>query len=348
MRILVVGDLHARAVALGEFQELAEAVLGVVRERRPDRVVLAGDLLHEHAHVHTGPLNAVLDFLRPLREVAPVHALMGNHDLASNQCFLEPRHAFNAVKAWEGVTIVDEVRASDDGRFLYVPFVPPGRFVEALDGAVALGRLARPWQEAEAIFAHQDFVGARQGEIVLRLGEKWRPSWPLVVSGHVHEHQWLQKNLCYVGAPRAHTFGLRADHTVSLFTFGPEGRREDRIALGLPRKITLEISVAEAETFEPPARDLVRLVVKGPAASLLAFKGTPRYKALAASVAKLILQAVESREPGRRREAKSFMALLQEAVVQEPAAVRELFAELVPSRPGQPPSWRPERETGLA
>src|SRR4051812_43789268 len=108
MQVLVIGDLHARPARLDEFGALASALERVAASCRPEVIVLTGDLLHEHARVHTGALNGVLGLIDTLaKKTRATYLLVGNHDLPSNQTFLESHHAFNAVKAWSGVHVVD-------------------------------------------------------------------------------------------------------------------------------------------------------------------------------------------------------------------------------------------------
>ena len=61
--------------------------------------------------------------------------------------FLEPRHAFNACKGWPGVQVVDRVVLAEG--FAFVPYVPPGRFREAL------ATVGDGWKGARAIFAEE-------------------------------------------------------------------------------------------------------------------------------------------------------------------------------------------------
>ena len=288
MRVLVIGDPHARASALSEFDRLTAALAALAARTRPDLVVVTGDLLHEHAYVHTAALNAALELVRRLAAIPSrgVYVLMGNHDLASNQVFLEPRHAFNACKGWSGVHIVDRVVLAEG--FAFVPYVPPGRFREAL------ATVGEDWRAARAIFAHQEFRGARDGRHVSQAGDRWGKGLPLVVSGHYHTYQWLRQNLCYVGAPAAHDFGADEDeHGVSLLTFGADGGWEEtRLAVGLPRRRTVVLPVEDADGFALETHgDLVRLIVTGAPEALLAFRKGKAYRRLAAVATRVVLRS---------------------------------------------------------
>jgi hypothetical protein len=332
MRVLVIGDPHARAAALLEFQQLAAAVYQAAAAVRPELIVVTGDLLHEHARVHTGALNAVLDFIRELSGLAPrgVRVLIGNHDLPSNQTYLEPRHAFNAIKDWPRVRVADTVIHEPELGFVYAPFVPTGRFVEALTAT-----LGDAWRGARAVFAHQDFKGARHGGYVSVNGDYWDPRWPLVVSGHFHAHQWLKSNVCYVGAPAAHDYGDEAWHTVSLFDFNGSAtahrERETRLELGLPRRCTVELPLAAAAAYLPPAGQFTRLIVTDEPGALLAFRRSDAYNELRRQVDKLILRSsapAPRLHKGGAGDGGGFIGILRRLVAQEGEPVQALFAEL--------------------
>ncbi len=69
-----------------------------------------------------------------------------------------------------------------------VPYVPPGRFVEALNIIDN-----EWWKNVNCIFAHQEFYGCKMGAIESIEGDKWDHSFPLVISGHIHSEQRLKK-----------------------------------------------------------------------------------------------------------------------------------------------------------
>jgi hypothetical protein len=323
MRVLVIGDLHARPALLSEFSALAKALARQAEASRPDVIVLTGDLLHEHARVHTGALNAVLDLIRELAaRAADLYVLIGNHDLPSNQCFLEAQHAFNALKAWPRVHVADQVVHDAARSLVFVPYVPAGRFVEALSNS------GYAWREGRAIFAHQDFRGARQGTFVSAHGDAWHPDWPLVISGHFHGHQWPRPNVCYVGSPVAHDFGDEASHTISLFTWEDPEWREERLDLGLPARRTVTLPLADALAFAPPPATLIRLIVTGTAAELAAFRASREHSSLAARVTKLVLRSMTSAALDASAPRVTYAERLAALVQGEAPPVQRLFAAL--------------------
>lgn len=85
--------------------------------------------------------------------------------------------------------------ASKVRRVAFCPYVPPGRFAEAL------GLLPCSLDSINLIFAHQEFRNAKLGAFLSETGDEWPVTNPYVVSGHIHQYDLLQPNLLYVGTP---------------------------------------------------------------------------------------------------------------------------------------------------
>ena len=76
------------------------------------------------------PLNKAYHFVKTMSRIAKTIVIVGNHDLINNQQFLTQNHWMNAMKQWENVTVCDDVFIENN--FLYAPYVPNGRFMEAI------------------------------------------------------------------------------------------------------------------------------------------------------------------------------------------------------------------------
>ncbi len=135
LSLLVIGDPHFKLTNTGQISAMTEAIIKLVRERRPQAVICLGDVLDRHAHIHVDPLCMAIDFFRQLKKYVPVYILIGNHDRRNNRDFLSDRHPFTAMKEWTGVYIVDHILEQNINghQLVFVPYVPKGRFVEALD-----------------------------------------------------------------------------------------------------------------------------------------------------------------------------------------------------------------------
>jgi hypothetical protein len=172
------------------------------------------------------------------------------------------------MKYWNSdrIHIVDTTLVTTIGNqtFAFVPYVPPGRFVEALN-------TAEGWESASAIFAHQEFQGCKMGAIISVEGDEWPLNHPYVVSGHIHDYQEPQPNILYTGTPIQHAFGDRHDKTISWFVFNtPTDREHTRIDLGLRRKQVINITCAEVPTYVPPEHFDLKIVIKGTAGEIKA------------------------------------------------------------------------------
>ena len=270
---LVIGDPHFKVKNVRETGPMVEAIVRVATERRPDFIVVLGDVLDRHEVIHVSPLNRAINFLSQLMAIAPTYVIIGNHDLKNNRQFLSEEHPFPSLKLWnpERMIIADTtVLAPIKGHlFSFVPYVPPGRFVEALDKQEG-------WMNSTAIFAHQEFKGCKMGAIISEEGDDWPRTSPYVVSGHIHDFQEPQPNILYTGTPIQHAFGDRHDKSISFFTFHAPGHRDhERIDLGLPRKQVVNILCAEVSTYVPQDNCELKIVIKGTSGELKAIVKHP-------------------------------------------------------------------------
>ncbi|CAH6420361.1 DNA repair exonuclease [uncultured virus] len=270
---LVVGDPHFKVANVRETDAMVEAIIRVANQRRPDIIVVLGDILDRHETIHVSPLTRAVKFLGRLMEIAPTYVLIGNHDLKNNRQFLSDEHPFVALKYWnkDRMIIVDTTTTVTikGQKLVFVPYVPPGRFVEALDYNPG-------WQDAICIFGHQEFRGAQMGAIISTEGDEWPLTYPYVVTGHIHDYQELQVNILYTGTPIQHAFGDRHDKTISYFEFQSSTERlHDRIDLELPRKQIARITCAEVSTYVPQANCELKIIIRGTSGEIKAIMKHP-------------------------------------------------------------------------
>lgn len=277
---LVIGDPHFKVANIRETDKMVETIVKIAKEKQPDIIVVLGDVLDRHETIHVSPLTRAIKFLSLLMNIAPTFVLIGNHDLKNNRQFLSDEHPFNSLKYWDEswhenliqpdgntdtsipmkrMTIVDTtiLVTIKDQIFVFVPYVPPGRFEEALNKCPG-------WEKATCIFGHQEFNGAQMGAIISTEGDKWPLKYPYVVTGHIHDYQELQVNILYTGTPIQHAFGDRHDKTISYFTFySPINRDHQRIDLALPRKHIVRITCAEVSTYIPQPNCELKIIIRG-------------------------------------------------------------------------------------
>jgi predicted MPP superfamily phosphohydrolase len=140
-KVLFVGDPHFKIKNVEYIPLFTSKVVAVAESADLDFVVVAGDLLDNHDKLDVEPFNLALNFINLLSQKNKVFVLVGNHDYKNNQQFLSNHHWMNALKKWNNVTIVDDVvehEVKKQCKFLFVPYVPPGRFIEAIETKIML------------------------------------------------------------------------------------------------------------------------------------------------------------------------------------------------------------------
>ncbi len=139
MKILAIGDTHFKVNNIEMISLFIERLVIMASESFPDIIVLLGDILHDHERLHTTPMNKAYEMIRRLRDISPVFALVGNHDMINHRQFLSDKHWMNAMKEWDNVYIIDKTlhlqffdKNSSRIQISFCPYVAPGRFIEAL------------------------------------------------------------------------------------------------------------------------------------------------------------------------------------------------------------------------
>nr|UOX61027.1 MAG: DNA repair exonuclease [Diabrotica toursvirus 3a] len=197
--ILFIGDLHFKLNNNAQTNVIITKTLELLTEHTFRMCVLGGDILDTHERLHQTPFNKAISFISEISKKCPkTFILVGNHDYENNSQFLSHNHWMNCLKEWKNIVIVDKVISYDN--MLFCPYVPPGRFIEALNTVPS-------WKQAICIFAHQELRGCVMGLIKSVSGDIWQRDWPLVVSGHIHTPQRLQDNIVYPGSIIQHNFG---------------------------------------------------------------------------------------------------------------------------------------------
>lgn len=320
MRVLAIGDAHASVKNISEIEKLGKKSAKLAVESKVDLIVVLGDLSNDFAKIHVLAMKAMVSFLGHLVDTqVPVVYLPGNHCMLNNRCFMDGDHAFTAFRRWPGLILADKAMKIKD--FVICPYTPPGSFKAALETVDG-------WKSATAIFCHQEFKGAKMGAIESVHGDEWPVDAPLVVSGHIHDYAWLQSNILYVGAPMSQAYGESDAKTVSVLDFD-NGKltQERRVDLGLPKRITVTLSVKEAKAYELPENTHVRINLVGTTEEISAFKKSNKYADLV-KVAKVIPKHADKTVVKVAGERKRYLDILKRACATESVAVQAAFTEL--------------------
>jgi DNA repair exonuclease SbcCD nuclease subunit len=312
--VIAIGDPHFMTKNIPEVELFIEKSLELIESRSPDFIVVLGDLLHEHERIHTITLNKAYGYIDRLRMLAKTFILIGNHDMINNQQFLNDNHWMNGMKEWDNVTVVDVVKSYEiKGKtFYFCPYVPPGRFVEALNTS------GEGWKECDCIFAHQEFYGCKMGAIESVEGDKWSLEHPNVISGHIHSNQTIQKNVYYPGAAMQHAFGESHKNVIPCMKFEGEMYELEEIDLKLPRKKILYVDVEELEDYEiKDGKDKIRLTVSGTYEQFKVFKKSKKYKNLVDKGIKIVYKDKRVAKNDIKIESNDFYDIIKKLVYEE-------------------------------
>lgn len=253
MKFLCIGDPHVKQDNLPEIKKLTNSLVENVKKHSPNFVVIMGDLLDEHERALQPVYQHAHDMIEELSKYTIVYLLIGNHDYINATQFQTNSHFFNPLKKWDNVNIIDEFtvhKFKEKGQeftFGFCPYVPPGRFYDALDGS------GENWEFCDCIFAHQEFKGCKMGPIISSIGDDWSDDNPLVISGHIHDHQ-IVNNVFYTGSIIQHGYTDLTEKFLWMFNFTCD---DDEISydykgikLDTRKKKLMKINLEEAKTFD--------------------------------------------------------------------------------------------------
>ena len=322
--VLFIGDPHIQVDNIQEVDLCIEKLILVAEEKKPTFIILAGDLLHTHERLHTTPLNKCYDFIDKMRKISKTYVLTGNHDYENNSQFLTNNHWMNGLKEWKNVIIVDKVISEiiNNKQFIFVPYVSPGRFEEALNTSTWPSGEKVDWTRSDCIFAHQEFFGCKMGAIISVEGDKWSIDYPNVISGHIHSRQKPQKNVYYPGSMLQHAFGESVKNIVAYLTFDIPEYYLEEIDLELPRKKIIYMDVENVDDYKIiETKDKIKISVSGSYEQFKALKKTKKYKKIIEEGIKVVFKAKkiehENTVPEKVVNETAFSTILNEIVNQQ-------------------------------
>lgn len=319
VNVLFIGDPHFKLKNVEIIPLFISNIENIINQNKIDFIVVAGDLLDNHDRVDVEPLNLAINFLDKLSEKFNTFVIVGNHDYKNNQQFLSNHHWMNSFKKWKNITIVDDIKtfSLNNLEFLFVPYVPPGRFIEAINTKI------KDLKNFKGVFAHQEFYKCKMGAIESIEGDKWSIDYPTVVSGHIHNKQWVQDNIYYPGSALQHAFGQSENNTISLLTFSEnEPLKYEEIDLKMPKMyikyITVEKAMGELK-YKNTELEKYKLVVCGTLEEFKTFKKSSRYNELLKADFKIVFKTnhVEEKLADIGIERKKFIDILNEVVTAE-------------------------------
>nr|QCF47450.1 hypothetical protein [Erythrocytic necrosis virus] len=205
INILFITDLHVKISTFEQLDHLQKYLQEWIKKApRLDCIVVGGDTLDTHEKLCSLSLSKACNFIDFLTQLSPcVYILVGNHDYINNSQLCTDKHWLNVLKKWGRVIVVDKPKKSyiKNKGILFVPYVPPGSFNTILESVDS--------EDANIIFAHQEFRGCKMGSIESVIGDEWTRDI-CVISGHIHEMQNVG-NVYYPGSSISHSCSHKSE-----------------------------------------------------------------------------------------------------------------------------------------
>lgn len=329
-RVFVIGDLHF-SVTNKLADVFIEKVNDIMKSRKYDSCILLGDVLHTHEKIHEAALDMVIRLINTITAHCHLYIIVGNHDYKDGGQFLTNRHSLAAFREWQHVTVIDKpqvIKLSRKTSVTMCPFVPTGRFHEAISKV--------SWKDTCMVFCHQEFEGAKMGSIISTTGDKWKSSYPQVVSGHIHDKQNLKNGVYYPGVPYDQSYGYSGKRVVTEIVFDGEDFKLNSIETGLPRKVTVRLSLDDARKYVPDTEDYIRLVVVCRRDEYNEFINTDHAKNLKKYAGVIITHKIDDEEEvvqlledRKLSKCDTYRDTLKKLVDQESSFVKNVYKEIL-------------------
>lgn len=267
---LVIGDIHFKVSNVIETDQLLKSIKKIIKNRGDEFefVVLLGDILDTFNRTEISVLHRASNFILSISEKKKVYVIIGNHDRENNDVFLNDKHFFTGLKGKENIVIVDEVVVEDE--YVFVPYVYPGRFQEALDTYFKSND--EKLEDKKVIFCHQEFYGCKMGFVTSEKGDKWSEDNIPVISGHIHEFHIPQSNIIYVPTPYQMSYTDESEKFIGLFSFNKKEKKEnkytkgityDKVESGIRKKVQITLSLEDFKEWEWNGKDNTRVIIEG-------------------------------------------------------------------------------------
>lgn len=197
MKILRVGDPHVKFNNLEDCEKLLHYVEDLIRRLKPDRVEILGDLFHTHYVIRLEVLAFWDAWLQVLSDQVELVVLEGNHDqYGDTDAKFGTIRIFKHIKDAQNCPLRIVDAPCQLGIFGYMPhtsnkkkFVEDANYMESLGVKVLVCHQTFKGNTYETGFPAPD--GIELSEIKI----------PLVISGHIHTHQEIDK-LINPGTPK--------------------------------------------------------------------------------------------------------------------------------------------------
>lgn len=252
MKFLVIGDIHFKLNNEEDTNYLIQFIHDTIQQNIDIHyVIVLGDILHTHERLHTLVMNRAIDAFITIAKMKPLFILVGNHDYINNSQFMSNHHWMNALKYIPNITIVDRLIEIKKGIYA-IPYLPKGMLSNALKTIK---------DDIHLLFAHQEFRNCHMGPILSKDGDEW-PSEGYVISGHIHDSQWVGNHIYYVGSALQHSLAENKKKHVALVSYDENNFnvtiKEIRVPIHI-RKIYYVDSLTNKQIHDATYRDKIIL-----------------------------------------------------------------------------------------
>lgn len=237
MKIAHLADIQIRFGSRHEeYRQVFERLYEDLRNQQPDRIYVAGDLVHHKINMSPGSFNLLAEFLLSLAEIAPTDVILGNHDLNLQQ--LEQGDAISPIffladliekgQKKRAYIVTEDNKEEIDFAHNAVYYYPDSGFYQVNDeiiyGVFSCKDdeiLILDEKEAEKkyiAFYHGTVYGARNdngylvhGDNLMRLSTF--NNFDMVMLGDIHEYQTFRddETVAYAGSLIQQNFGESID-----------------------------------------------------------------------------------------------------------------------------------------
>lgn len=279
--VVVVGDLHFKKDTPTISDLVIHKITEEIEKIKPDIVVFLGDILDTHEKIDLKTQNRAIKFIKHIAaKNIQVFVIIGNHERPDGTSFLTEDSSLYCLKGLPNIHVADRVLDlkweieghKDKVRFVFAPYVPPGKFHEALDTLEEKVMSSTP---PACIFCHQEFKGCQIGGYKSKGGDEWPETNPLIISGHIHTFQILQNNIVYAGTPYQQSWSDESEKGIILAEFLPgKNPRINMLKLDIRRKKSIKLKPSEVDAFVPPPNTDLQIDIVGSSSEIKALGET--------------------------------------------------------------------------
>jgi len=74
--VLCIGDPHVQVTNIPEVDMFIESLINFATEKKPNLIVILGDILHTHERIHTTALNKAYEMINNMRLISKTYVLI--------------------------------------------------------------------------------------------------------------------------------------------------------------------------------------------------------------------------------------------------------------------------------